>query len=98
MLVSQLIEKLQRADPNATVLVDQNAPLNTVPDLYPRSLGEATMAATGLAYKVWCENAGGYWVDSEPWRYRQPPNSLDPQSCVYIGSGQSIIEVKWTKL
>jgi hypothetical protein len=54
MLVSQLIEKLQRADPNATVLVDQNAPLNTVPDLYPRSLGEATMAATGLAYKVWC--------------------------------------------
>lgn len=94
MKVSELITKLQQADQNATVLVDQNAPLNSVPDLYPRSLGEATMAATGLAYKAWCD----YWVDSEPWRYIQPPNTLDPQSCVYIGSGHSIIEVKWTKL
>ena len=87
MTVSELITKLQACPQDAIVLTDNNNEMCV--------MGEALNVSLGVGYKIINENGGrDYWVGQMPWRYSKV---ILETGCVYVGSGQSIIDVMWER-
>jgi hypothetical protein len=64
------------------------------------TLMQPTMIRKGVAYQVFQQKGGaGFWTGCEPYAY---PQNTQPRSlgtpCVYIGTGDGIIENVWDKL
>lgn len=99
MLVSELITILQTCNPDATVLTDKNNTLKlSNPFFMSEVMGQSTIVAQGIAYRVFIENCNtNFWVTQENWRYQPPGVPLDGTPSVYIGSGISIVGPMWDK-